>query len=142
MSLKDIAAVSGLPGLFKVVNSRSNGIIMEEIETGKSRFISMRKHQITPLETVAVYTESGSTDLKDIFLEMGKGTEDNPIPSLSESKDGLISYFEKILPDYDRDAVKISDIKKIIKWFLFLEKNELLGDLEQSEEDEVSDPES
>ena len=139
MSLKDLAAVSGLPGLFRVVNSRSNGIIMEEIETGKSRFISIRKHQITPLESVAVYTEDGSTDLKDIFATMRTMNAETAVPELSSNKESLISYFEEVLPNYDREAVKISDIKKIVKWYKFLDANNLLSTEEDDSDDDPDD---
>ena len=139
MSLKDLAAVSGLPGLFRVVNSRSNGIIMEEIETGKSRFISIRKHQITPLESVAVYTEDGSTDLKDIFATMRTMNAETAVPELSSNKESLISYFEEVLPNYDREAVKISDIKKIVKWYKFLDANNLLSTEENNSDDDPDD---
>jgi hypothetical protein len=63
MNLKDLIAVSGLPGLFKVAANRSNGLIIEEVDSGKKRFASVRKHQFTPLESIAIYTVEDSVEL-------------------------------------------------------------------------------
>lgn len=120
MKLEDIVAISGLPGLYKIVASRSNGMIVEEIPSGKSRFASVRKHQFTPLGTVAIYTEDDAVELTKIFEEMSTQEAVLPIPELSSSKQDLFAYFSNILPDYSQDQVMISDVKKVIKWYKFL----------------------
>ena len=56
MDLKDYVAVSGLPGLFRIVTPRGNGLVVEEIDSGKRKFVSMRKHQFTPLDSVGIFT--------------------------------------------------------------------------------------
>ena len=56
MNLENIVAVSGMPGLYRMAGSRSNGLIIEDFDTGKKRFASIRKHQFTPLESVSIYT--------------------------------------------------------------------------------------
>jgi len=125
VKIEDIVAVSGLPGLFKIVTSRANGMIVEEIPGGKTRFASVRKHQFTPLGTVAIYTEDDALEINKVFEEIAKQEAENPIPALSSSKQELFGYFGKILPDYSRDQVMISDVKKVIKWYNFLVKHEL-----------------
>lgn len=131
MILRDFVAVSGLPGLFKLVTSRNNGLVVEEIDTGKTKFCSVRKHQFTPLETVAIYTDSDACEIKDVFIKIRE--HGSPTPELSARPKELFKYFGEILPDYDRDQVKISDVKKVIKWYNFLNQRDLLNDSDEEE---------
>ena len=134
MDLKNIIAVSGLPGLFTLVSSRSNGVIVSDMDTGKHRFVSVRKHQFTPLESIAIYTDSDTVELTTVFNSIKSKMHENPIVSHNATSDEIESYFEIILPDYDRDRVYIKDMKKILKWYTFLEQKGYLND--QSEEEE------
>lgn len=120
MKLDDIVAISGLPGLYKIVTSRNNGMIVEEIPSGKTRFASVRKHQFTPLGTVAIYTEDDAVEINKVFEAIASNESENPIPELSSSQQDLFAYFGQILPDFSRDQVMISDVKKVIKWYKFL----------------------
>ncbi len=97
MKIENLVAVSGLTGLFKVVANRSNGLIIEDLTTGKHKFAPARLHQFTPLESTGIYTNTETHD-----------------------------YFEDILPNYDKDQVKTSDIRKAIKWFNILKEMDLL----------------
>lgn len=125
MKIEDIVAVSGLPGLYKISGSRSNGMIVEDIDSGKSRFVSMRKHQFTPLGTVAIYTYEDATEINTVFQNIAELEKTSPLPSLKSSSKELYQYFENVLPDFDKDRVLISDVKKVIKWYMFLTKREL-----------------
>ena len=135
MKIEDIIAISGLPGLYKVGTSRSNGMIVEDIDTGKSKFISARKHQFTPMATVAIYTEEDATEIKDVFQTMLDKEVELPLPSTESPKKDLFDYFAVILPDYDRDRVMVSDVKKVIKWYRFLRERSLFP-FDSSEEEE------
>jgi len=135
MNLDKFIAVSGLPGLFKLVNSRSNGLLVSDIDTNKTKFVSIRKHQFTPLATVAIYTYDDATELKVIFKSIIEQFESNPPVSIKENSDKIREYFSEILPDYDEDRVQISDIKKVIKWFNFLYERDLIN-LDSSDEEE------
>lgn len=126
MNLDKYIAVSGLPGLYEIVNSRNNGLLVSDIDTKKTKFVSMRKHQFTPLATVAIYTYDDATELKVIFKTMMEQMEENPPVSVKEKSDVIREYFGTILPDHDEDRVQISDIKKVIKWFNFLNERSLL----------------
>ena len=116
-----------MPGLYKLIATRSNGLLVQEIDSEKTKFASTRKHQFTPLETVAIYTDSDSTELKEIFKRMDDNLKDLPLPESNASKDQFFDYFSEILPDYDEDRVMISDVKKVIKWFKFLKDRDLLA---------------
>lgn len=134
MNLKNILAVSGLPGLFKLASSRPNGLVVSDIDTGKNRFCSVRKHQFTPLETVAIYTHDDTTPISEIFEAMKAQEENNnPVISVKVPSDEMMDYFLSIVPDYDEDRVYPSDVKKVIKWYNFLKERNML---EPSDEEE------
>lgn len=139
MNLEKLIAVSGLPGLYRVIGNRNNGLIIEELESGKRRFASSRQYQYTPLESIAVYTDDGeSTELKNVFRSMRDQLAERPVVEVSAPADELHTYFANILPNYDRDRVHTGDIKKIIKWFGFLHAGNLLAEspAEAGEEEE------
>lgn len=135
MDLKEFVAVSGMPGIQKVVATRNNGMMVADVDSGKIRFASVRKHQFSPLETISIYTDDNdSTELKHVFQNMLDQMEDNPPPPVKSSKDVLREYFTDILPNHDKDMVHISDIKKAIQWFNFLNDRNLLVQTETEEE--------
>jgi hypothetical protein len=139
MKLDNLIAVSGLPGIYRMAANRSNGLIIEDVKTEKRRFASSRKHQFTPLESIAIYTDDGdSTELKNVFRNMQQQLEDNPPPEGSASAEDLQEYFADVLPNYDRDRVFNGDIKKLIKWFNYLQDSDLLSEAEEvsAEEEE------
>ena len=141
MDLKNYLAVSGLPGIYRMVASRNNGLIIEDLDNGKRRFVSSRKHQFTPLESIAIYTDDGdSTELKNVFNNMLEQLEDNPPVKTNATNEELKEYFTDVLPTYDEDRVHVGDIKKVIKWFSFMHSRQLLQNqddpvTEQSEEE-------
>ena len=141
MNLKDIVAVSGMPGLYKLVATRSNGLLIQEFNSDKTKFASSRKHQFTPLETVAIYTDSDSTELTEVFSRMKDNLDDLPLPESSASKNDHFDYFSEILPDYDEDRVMISDVKKVIKWFKFLSERNLLEPEEENTDEQEKEEE-
>ncbi|MBK7633543.1 MAG: DUF5606 domain-containing protein [Saprospiraceae bacterium] len=126
MNIKNIVAVSGLPGLFKLVATKNNGLIVADPDTGKTRFCSVRQHQFTPMETVAIYTEEDTVEIAKVFQSMLDHQSDLAVPAASAPHGELQKYFEIIIPDYDRDRVYHSDMKKVIKWFHFLNEREYL----------------
>ena len=135
MNIEDYVAVSSLPGLYKMVVNRDNGLIIEDMDTGKKRFASARKHQFTPLASIGIYTDDDTTELKLVFNAMLQQQESNPPVALNASKEDISAYFASILPEYDRERVYLSDIKRVIKWFTFLNDRDLLKlEEEQSEE--------
>jgi hypothetical protein len=133
--MKDLVSVSGLPGLFKVITSKGNGIIVEDLNDGKKQFVSLRaKNNISPLETIAIYTYDNSVPLVDVFINMEKLLKTNPIPDHNGDIEVLKSYFRVILPDFNELKVKNNDIKKVVKWFTFLKTKDLLPKEEESTE--------
>ncbi len=135
MNLSKLVAVSGMPGVFRMVSNRSNGLIVENMDSGKKRFVASRKHQFTPLETISIYTEDDDTaELKDVFATIKENMESIPLITSAASSEEARVYFKKILPNYDRDRVYVSDIKKIAKWFTYLNDRNLLEATEEEAE--------
>ncbi len=126
MKLENILAISGLPGLHKLVTTRSNGLVVEDFDSGKRSFVSLRKHQFTPLESVAIYTYTDVEELKKIFANIELVRAENPLPNTSSSAADFHSFFRIVLPDYDEDRVYLSDIKKVLKWYDFMEQRGML----------------
>ena len=131
MNLDPYVSVSSESGLFKLVASRNNGLVLENLDNGKSKFYSVRKHQFTPLGTVAIYTLTDTTPLPDVFKAMLDKYEEMPPVSLKAENHEIEEYFENILPDYDEDRVSLKDMKKVIKWFNTLNERSLLNDEEE-----------
>ena len=135
MNLEKYIAVSGLPGIFELVATRNNGLVVSDIDSGKTRFCTMRKHQFTPMGSVAIYTHGDAVEISKVFQTIMERQEEFPILSPGAPAPELFEYFENILPEFDRDRVFISDIKKVIKWYNFLNERSLL-DFSASEEEE------
>lgn len=134
MKLTDIVAVSGMPGLYKMIASRDNGMIVEDFDNGKRTFASVRKHQFTPLETVGIYTYEDVQDLKEVFEVLRKG--EVVIPDANAPGAELHAFFRNVVKDYDEDRVYLGDIKKVIKWFDFLQERNLFDRLDTDQEEE------
>ncbi|MCP3932421.1 MAG: hypothetical protein GY705_25400 [Bacteroidetes bacterium] len=141
MNLENLVGVSGLPGIFRMAANRDNGLIIEDLDTGKRKFAPSRKHQFTPLESIGIFTDDGkSIEVKKVFRSMlEKLTEHPPVPPNAKPQE-LHDYFSVILPNYDQDNVSTGDIKKVIKWFNFLNERSLI-DLEEEKEDTASEEE-
>ncbi|MEL7160277.1 MAG: DUF5606 domain-containing protein [Bacteroidota bacterium] len=128
MKLSEIIAVTGLPGLYKVVTERKGGLIVEHLGNGKRRFAPQRKHQFAPLESMAMYTDDGEAEpLNKLFARMNEQAEDNPAPATNASKEVLFEYMADVLPNYDPELVHASDIKRLLKWYHFMKEHDLFG---------------
>lgn len=129
-----LVAVSGKPGLFHLVANRDNGLLLQEVLTSKTQFYSVRQHQFTPLASIGIYTDDDSIELKEVFKRMHESSVTAPFDDLN-SVASVTTYFEKVLPEYDRDKVKVNDMRKVIKWYGFLKEKDMLELIEEKEED-------
>jgi hypothetical protein len=122
MDLKKILAISGFGDLFKYISQGRNGVIVEGIED-KKRMNAYSHYKVSSLEDVAIFTESGEVPLKKVFRKI-KETENGEQAIDHKSTDKkLKEYFSKILPDYDKEKVYMSDIRKVINWYNILTRN-------------------
>jgi len=129
MKFEELIAISGMPGLFRVMANRSNGLVVLDLNDGKKSFVSSRLHQFTPLASISVYVnedDNETTPLYDVFDAMDKLTQGgDAIANPNDKNAVVVEYFAKVLPTYDTERVLLSDMKKIIKWFTFINKKSL-----------------
>jgi hypothetical protein len=136
--LKDILSITGQPGLFKVVSRGSKNLIVESLLTGK-RFPAFSTNKIMSLEDIAIFTDSGEVPLKDVLKIIAEKEDSKQCIDHKSSGNVLKEYFEEILPNYDKDRVYVSDIKKVIQWYNVLQQSELLI-FEEEEETSEENP--
>ena len=125
MVLKDILAISGEPGLFKFVAQGKNAIIVENLETGK-RSSAFSSAKVSSLEDISVFTENEDLPLGKVFDKIFEKESGGPAIDSKTEAEKLKKYFEEIIPDYSKEKVYVSDIKKIILWYNLLHKKEML----------------
>jgi hypothetical protein len=124
MVLKDILAISGESGLFKFIAQGKNAIIVEHIETGK-RSSAFSSAKVSSLEDISVFTETEDLPLGKVFDKIYEKESGGPAIDSKAGTEKLKKYFEEIIPDYSREKVYASDIKKIFLWYNLLQKKEL-----------------
>ncbi len=139
--LKGILAISGQPGLFKLLAESKNNIIVESLETGK-RMPAYSTTKISALEDIAIYTDTEDVPLKEVLKAIYEKEDGGKSISHKSSGNELKNYFEEVLPDYDRERVYVSDIKKVILWYNILQEKEMLDFSEDVESDEEKSSES
>lgn len=129
MKFSEIVSITGVSGLKRVVGQRQDGLIVSDLDGNNKKFIPSRKHLFSPLESISIYTYDDSTPLLDVMLKMKDTT---PVDANSDAET-LRTYLGTVLPDFDRDRVHVTDIKKLIKWFLILQGFDLIQAPEVSE---------
>ncbi len=130
--LKGILSISGQTGLFKLVAESKNNIIVESLETSK-RIPVHSTSKVSALEDIAIYTENGDVPLKSVFKAIYEKEKGGPALSAKASGSELKSYFEKVVPEFDKDRVYVSDIKKVLLWYNSLQQKELLDFTEEKD---------
>jgi hypothetical protein len=140
MEYSKLVAVSGLPGLFELINSKTDGAIVRSLDDQSTRFVSSRIHNFSHLESIEIYTIRDNVNLVEVLNAMDKAGG-----SLPDEKNAAAvkSYFEKVYPDMDFERVYPSDMKKMVKWFDILKKNKVeikLSEIPEEEEEETAVP--
>ncbi|MGF1636353.1 MAG: DUF5606 domain-containing protein [Cyclobacteriaceae bacterium] len=122
MELKDIAAVAGKGGLFKIVKPTRTGLILEGFDEKKTKLVTGPNHRVSVLSEISVYTTDPEETLPlDTLLEnIKKEFGDDPGLDSKSDKDELMAFMKHIAPNYDPDRVYPSDVKKIVNWYKIL----------------------
>jgi hypothetical protein len=119
MEYNKLISVTGLPGLYELISTKSDGAIVRSLEDQSTKFASTRQHGFSQLESIEVYTIRENVNLADIFLAMQKSSE--TLPDEKDSK-AIQSYFKKVYADLDFERVYASDMKKMVKWFAIIKE--------------------
>lgn len=138
MDLTGILSISGYGGLFKLIKQTKTGFIVESLVDQK-RMQAFASAKISTLEDIAIYTETGEVHLKEVLRKIFQHENEKPLSlSVKSSNQELKNFFEQILPDYDRERVYVSDIKKVVQWYNLLVENGLV-DLEEDKTETVEE---
>jgi Domain of unknown function (DUF5606) len=122
MEYSKIVSVTGLPGLYELLSTKSDGAIVRSMDDKTTKFASTRIHNFSQLESIEVYTVGDNVNLVDVFKAMEK--TGGALPDTKDN-DVVRKYFEKVYPDIDFDRVYNSDLKKMIKWFETLSREKV-----------------
>ena len=126
MEYREIVSVTGIGGLFQLMATKSDGAIVRSLGDKTTKFIPARLHNVTPLESIEVYTTGENVRLHEVF-QMMKDQPEKPLPDGKKADNNTIKqYFKSIFPEFDEERVYVSDMKKMLKWFELLKENDLL----------------
>jgi len=127
MEYKEIVSVTGLGGLFQLLTTKSDGAIVRNVADKSTKFISARQHNVTPLESIEVYTTGENVRLHEVFRKMQEHEATIPLADAKTADNaGIKTYFKSIFPEFDEERVYVSDMKKMLKWYELLKATDLL----------------
>ena len=142
--LETILAISGKPGLFKLVSRGNHSLIVETLDAQKKRFPAFAADKIISLADIAMYTDEKEVPLREVLssIKAKEGGKATSIDYRKASKDELYAYLGEVLPNYDRDRIYPADVKKLIQWYNILIENGLTDfdeALKETEGDNIND---
>ena len=142
--LETILAISGKPGLYKLVSRGKNSLIVETIDAQKKRFPAFAADKVISLADIAMYTDEKEVPLRQVLNSIKAKEEGKPasIDYRKASKEELYAYLGEVLPNYDRDRIFPSDVKKLVQWYDILVANGLTDFdevLKETEGDNIAD---
>ena len=138
MEYSKLISVTGMPGLFEFVATKTDGAIVRSLDDKATKFVSNRMHQFSQVVNIEVFTIRDNVNLIEVFQAMKASAE--ALPSEKDPK-AVKTYFEKVYPDMDFDRVYASDMKKMVKWFIQLKAADISLDLPNEEEVEEKEAE-
>lgn len=142
--LKSILSISGKPGLYKLISQGKNMLIVESLLPPHKRFPAYSHEMIVSLGEISMYTDSDDVPLHEILNSI-KEKENGGTIAIDPKKasvDELRAYLAEVLPNYDRDRVYPTDIKKLIAWYNILITNGMTEFLEKEEENKEKETEN
>jgi hypothetical protein len=139
MDLSKIMAISGKSGLFKIISQARGGLIVESLTDGKKMPV-FASHRSSVLEDISMFTYTEDIPLKNVLWSIFQ-KEDGKEISIDLKADGsvLYDYFQSVLPEFDKDRVYPSDIKKVLVWYNQLLQHDLISEPKDEEEAEAAE---
>lgn len=141
MELKDIVSVTGMPGLHKIVGQNKTGLILESLTDGK-KFSTNPRQRVSILSDISMFEEDGEVRLAQVLKNI-KALEEagTTIPNGKAETDEARDFMSKALPNYDRERVYPSDMKKLFAWYHVLSDKLDFATLDQEEAEESTEEE-
>jgi len=136
MDLSKILSITGRPGLYKMVGESKSNLVVESLIDGK-RGPAFPHERISTLKDISIYTEDEDVPLNKVFKKIYEIKDGQPVLNAKKaSADEIKELFAEVLPEYDRDSVYVSDMKKVFTWYNFLLEKGLMEFTEEEEKDE------
>ena len=138
MKISEVLAISGKPGLFKVLASSTKNLVVESMLDGKRTSVpgSIR---VSSLSDITMYTLKDDVPLKDIFIKIHKKNKGDSALSHNSSPQEIKDFVDGIISDLDHDRVYSSDLRKLVQWYnILISQKALPFDPEETEEDDAS----
>lgn len=125
--LEKILAISGKPGLYKLVSRGNNSLIVETLDAQKKRLPVFGTDKVISLADIAMYTDEEEVPLRRVFKNIleKEGGKKTSLDYKKASKEELSAFMAEALPNYDRDRVYPADMKKLAQWYNILMENEI-----------------
>jgi len=139
MDLTKVLAISGKPGLHLSVGQTKGGLVVESLVDGK-RFPAFAHEKMSSLAEISVFTTDEDVPLIDVFKNIAEKYENKPAISPTSTSEQLKAFMEEALPNYDKDRVYVSDIKKMLAWYNLLAEKEMLDFTEEPAEESTEQP--
>jgi hypothetical protein len=135
MQYREIVAITGLGGLYQLLTTKSDGAIVKSLADNSTKFISARLHNVTPLDSIEIYTIEENIRLSELFTQMKEQEASKPLVDHKKaSNDEIKKYISSVYPNIDLERVYISDMKKMLKWYEILKASDLLNFESSNEE--------
>ena len=123
--IKEVLAISGKPGLYRLISRGKNMLIVESLDETKKRMPAYASDRVVAVAEISIYTDDGEdTPLVSVFDSIKKLYEGKEV-DINHKKadnDDIIAFFAKVLPNYDTERVRVSDMRKVIAWYNILVK--------------------
>ena len=130
-----ILTISGKPGLYRLLSSGRNMLIVEVVDETKKRMPIHNTDKVVMLDDIAIYTDTEEVPLRNVFAKMyEKENGVLPIDLKMATPEELVEYFEGIMPDYDRERVYLTHIKKMYSWYNILVANGVVDFVEEEQQ--------
>ncbi|HTB30461.1 MAG TPA: DUF5606 domain-containing protein [Bacteroidia bacterium] len=125
MKLSEIIAVSGMAGLYKTIAQAKGSVIVESLDD-KKRMPVYASQRVHTLEAISVFCTDKDIPLAEVFTKIAEKEKKGPALDHKSSETDMLKYFGEVLPDFDKERVHTSDIRKMLMWYNILQKNNML----------------
>ena len=141
--IRKILAISGKPGLYKLISRGNKSLIVETVDEQKKRIPAFGADRVVSLGDISIYTNDDSeVPLGDVFesIKANYGEKPLDLSPKKASQDDIIAFFTKVLPNYDTDRVRVSDMRKVLSWYNILTADGIT-EFDDKEEEETKESE-
>ena len=141
--IRKILAISGKPGLYKLISRGNKSLIVETVDEQKKRIPAFGADRVVSLGDISIYTNDDSeVKLSTVFESIKQNYGDKPLDLSPKkaSQDDIIAFFTKASPNHDTDRVRVSDMRKVLSWYNILTADGIT-EFDDKEEEETKESE-